>query len=102
LQTAVIIGRLVLRERISSTAIEEVLGDTSRATVVGGSKRSIEVWCKIDGCAVVFSCSEDTCYGDAYIGLCICFLLLGNFVHISNLLVDESIAGESVMDWISK
>lgn len=63
------VGWLVHEERSSSTVIEEVDGDTGASTTVGRLKSTSEVWCKVDGGAVVGSLGQDTWDGDADVWL---------------------------------
>jgi len=81
LETVLVVGSFVLLQGSSSTSIEEVLGDTACTTIVGGGESTVEVWCQIDSCAIVFACCEDTRDGDAYIGSCICFRVSKLFVQ---------------------
>lgn len=63
------ICRLVHHQRNGTAVVEEVDGNTGIASVVGGSKATVEVWQEVDGGAVEGAGREDTWNLDANVWL---------------------------------
>lgn len=64
----VIVGRLVLHQRLGSATVEEVDRNTRISASVARSKRAVEVWQKLDLGIVVHTRSEDTRHCDSDVG----------------------------------